>query len=353
MLSLTCKANGIYLMRERGGGGSGSQEEIDYVSIDEMRKYVSLALHGREDEVFMLDYIFICFLLGNDFLPHPLMLSIKHSGIDILCNAYKSVYEERGGADTCIVEKKKTGGDGDGDGKAVYAINYDFLKDMLRHLMMVENDSITEIMKDYDQMNFINKRFMDPVDKYAYDVDFTPLREKSANRKIISQYHPKNPMWRNAYYYHLFGINPHTDLQGINDTCKNFLDGLEWNVNYYFNGVFSHNWFYKYPHAPTIKDLYHMVVNMTGDTRGCEKKCEEELVIKPWEQLLIVLPYHSKYLVPEKYRKYITDARLGCSHMYPTEFYIHTHLKRQLWECIPILPVIDIHRFLRMVRSGA
>ena len=35
------------------------------------------------------DYIFMCFLLGNDFMPHFPALNIRTVGIDILLNVYR------------------------------------------------------------------------------------------------------------------------------------------------------------------------------------------------------------------------------------------------------------------------
>jgi 5'-3' exoribonuclease 2 len=52
----------------------------------------------REDvERFIDDFIFMCFLVGNDFLPHLPMLNIATGGIDVLLYLYKNRINFYGG----------------------------------------------------------------------------------------------------------------------------------------------------------------------------------------------------------------------------------------------------------------
>jgi 5'-3' exonuclease len=127
-LSLASQRNNIYLIRESqelgkevsspaaggaGGAGGGGASKFKYVSIDILRECIiqeiiyRVADEGDEKmekkiidngNKFVNDFIFSCFLLGNDFVPNIVSLSLKtqnnkiENGLDVLFEKYGDVF---------------------------------------------------------------------------------------------------------------------------------------------------------------------------------------------------------------------------------------------------------------------
>ena len=111
-------------------------------------------------------------------------------------------------------------------------------------------------------------------------------------------------------------------------------------ANYYFNKCASWDWYYPFDHAPFISDMAIFFKKYDMD------KVEFELgnALKPTEQLLSVLPSQSSYLLPAKYRKLMTDIKSPIINLYPIDYELDMLYKRKYWECIPILPDLEIDK---------
>ena len=132
----------------------------------------------------------------------------------------------------------------------------------------------------------------------------------------------------------------------------NYLEGIIWSFEYYLNGCIDNHWFYKYSYSPTLHDIYNYCITnpkWIEETYESFKKNNKENTFKfdTLTQLLCVLPYNSKNLIPEKYQCIMTDLKYGCVHYYPTSFENNKYHRSYLHECTPIIPEIDVNKIIK------
>jgi 5'-3' exonuclease len=64
--------------------------------------------------------------------------------------------------------------------------------------------------------------------------------------------------------------------------------------------------------------------------------------ITPFEQLLVILPPQSSFLLPPTLAKLITNPKSSLAHLYPLEFQVDFLYKHKYYEGIPRLPELEI-----------
>ncbi len=324
MLSLTCNKKYIYLMRE----ASEFKKKIEgfkYVDIELLRNYTSQYLYDGlyEKTSYLNDYVFICFFLGNDFLPHISYLNIKNDDITKLCDIYREIYQNLN--EFAIIYD---------DVENKYKINLKFLKQFVKLISEKEQELMFNSYNEY-KINFYNtkKIFNNDLEKFIYELDWSPLKNRKDINDITDPY-----LWKTTYYNKLLKINPLTDITFVDKIIKNYLDGLLWNVDYYFNGVYNNDWYYEYNYAPCLSDVHRYLMKDIWEM----KIHNTNITITPLEQLCLVLPYQSKHLLPIKYQALYDNLKYKIIYFYPITFELSTFLKSQLWECIPLLPKIKL-----------
>ena len=88
----------IYLFRETPHFIQSINSELEpnesyILDIPELAKVITLDMNNGEElkQNRVYDYIFLCFFLGNDFMPHFPAINIRTGGVDKMLNAYKHV----------------------------------------------------------------------------------------------------------------------------------------------------------------------------------------------------------------------------------------------------------------------
>ena len=274
----------IYLFREtphfiQSIDNSLEPEANYFLDIPELTKSIvknmnndrELTLEQQKNKVF--DYIFLCFFLGNDFLPHFPAINIRSGGVDKLLNAYKATIGETNGYIT--------------DGNI---INWNNLRKVVTFLADLEEDFI---IKEHRSRNNKEKYLLPentPEEKFK-KFEATPIFERDMEKYI----NPVKSNWQSRYYYGLFNIN-HLEEDKIRDVAINYIQGLEWTMKYYTTGCPDWRWNYKYNYPPLLKDLIKYIPVFNKEFVPMKPANPVSEIV----QLCYVLPRSSLKLIPSK-----------------------------------------------------
>ena len=258
------------------------------------------------------DYIFICFLLGNDFLPHFPSINIRNNGFYKLLNCYNSVFKNTSlsltyGNKICWNNLRK------------------FIK----------------VLTDYEERNLRNEYIQrDKLEKRQRITNDTSIEDKYLTlpihqREVEKYINPFKEKWRERYYTSLFDFEPHPFY--LNNVCTNYLEGLEWTFKYYNDDCYDWNWCYNYHYPPLLTDLIQYIPHF--DTIMIEKKPISP--VHPYIQLSYVIPQEYNDLLPQHIREKLLSIK---DNIYPDKLDISWAFCNYFWQCHLKLPNININQ---------
>jgi 5'-3' exonuclease len=257
------------------------------------------------------DYIFMCFFLGNDFLPHFPALNIRTHGIQVLLDIYRlhigGVYGRS------LTEKD--------------SISWKWVNKFIYEISIIEHQLL---VNEYNfRQKYENWKFKETTNEEKLDIiDNIPIIYRE-DEKYISV---KQPYWENRFYRTLFDLE-YNDAN-IFKICMNYIEGLEWTFVYYTKGCTDWRWKYNYHYAPLFKDLHRYIphFNMTFiKTRHPP--------FSKYMQLSYVLPVSQHHHLPKKIQLYLQQYH---AHLFPSSYRFKFAFKRYFWEAHCILPEIDM-----------
>ena len=262
------------------------------------------------------DYIFLCFFLGNDFMPHFPALNIRTRGIDRLMAAYASVVAPTG----CTLV---SGCD----------VNWPGVRKLVDHLVKQEHEFILE---EYSIRSKQVRRVRGPQPTIDDELNAIPLRQRQDELYIA----PDTDRWQERYYRTLFGTEPN-DAR-IKEICINYLEGLEWTLRYYTSGCPDWRWCYRYDYPPLLEDLIRYIPSLP--TRFLND--HPPAPVPDLAQLSYVLPVPSLGLLPEQLRNRLMQDHHS---WYEPDRPLKTAFCKYLWEAHPQLEHIDLDVLLKVV----
>ena len=295
------------------------------MDIYELNEKINLEMTNQKGKNCIYDYIFLCFFLGNDFMPHFPALNIRTNGIQILLETYFQLF---GSTKEVIVDEKK-----------IYWKN---LKKLIYTLSKNEEEYGIEEMKIRAKManklKYNNNNNNNDNNNKEHELMSLPLSDRKSENYINIGVDG----WQERYYSELFGIEINDERK--KQICLNFLEGLDWNFKYYTIDCPDWTWRYNYKYPPLLQDLFKYIPEF--DTQFIEFKKADP--VAPLVQLSYVLPRNSLDLLPnELYEKLI----LKHGDLYKLDFEIQWAYCKYFWESHIILPSINISTLENIVNS--
>lgn len=312
-------------------------EPLCFVSIDETKgrvnEYIQSIANNTTKRDYINDFILICFLLGNDFLPHIPSLDIKNHGMDIVLDAYvKNLLPQDAG----IVLLK--------DGKVT--INMGIFRKFICHLAGREHGYFVHSLPRYlENMGKKECPHVDPYDREIWEWE---------NLKNIVRDDPiqlgvgNSEDYKFRYYEHYFQIIQN-QRSFVWSASHQYLVGIWWTTKYYFETCPSWDWQYAFLHAPFMSDISRVCDDPSFDINKLGFKWSQP--VTPFVQLLAVLPPSSHSLLPKSYQHLMTHANSSIIDLFPVQHREDTIGKTMNWKCVPLIPPADIVRIQAVVQN--
>lgn len=227
------------------------------------------------------DFVFMSFLIGNDFIK-------RAPGIDILTGSIDK-----------IIELYKDNGSMYGHITSDSGFNNHSLKQFFVKISQLEQqlfDTKLENLSKYISDPLFNKYIVNgEFDLQNYKTEYYNTKFTAVKEKVVQEY----------------------------------IQGIQWILGYYTNGIPSWKWYYPFNYAPFISDI------AKGDFSRIQYARSEP--VDAFLQLLTVLPPHSMHLLPSP----LNELYLQFPEQFPTEVEFDAGGKRHDYEAEVLLPDIN------------
>lgn len=315
-------------------------KEMIFVSIKETRNAYNKDIKKRLESFncakcireidFSNDLIFVCFLLGNDFLPHFPSINIHNEGLDELIESYLKVL---------LILKAPLIGEN-------IQINNIFFQMMLEDMGKKEEDYFCNKLYISVEKHKRRRCFEDDAyKKELWEIDNLKKDKVKDNLQLGTD---SEDVWRYRYYEYYFKLTGKQENY-IEKISELYLDGIKWITQYYFFECIDWKWSYPCHHAPFISDMAKYMQKNNIDLNKIEFKNNKHIPMM--SQLTSVFPPSCKYYLPESYRCLVSDFNSPIIDMFPKSVQVDTLYKNQLYQCVPFIPYLDIDRVLEATKD--
>ncbi|XP_076874177.1 5'-3' exoribonuclease 2 [Brachyhypopomus gauderio] len=372
-----------------------SEQEFIFIRLCVLREYLQRELTMAslpfpfDFERSVDDWVFMCFFVGNDFLPHLPSLEIREGAIDRLVGIYKDVVHRTGGyltengfvnlervelimqavgvAEDNIFKKRKEDDENfkrrmkekkkrmKTEQAPAYLPGGQFAPQALggRDRPMAVQNARQAAMdmrmqgNRYQQNKDAAESLKAMLRNGSKDaagcsdgVDRSGLKRKAEDSD--SEPEPEDNVrlweqgWKQRYYKTKFDVDE-SDDEFRKKVVKCYVEGLCWVLRYYYQGCASWKWYFPFHYAPFASDFKDIKDMFTDFEMGTKP-------FRPLEQLMGVFPAASGNFLPTTWRALMIDPDSSIIDFYPDDFAIDLNGKKFAWQGVALLPFVDERR---------
>ncbi|XP_071484047.1 5'-3' exoribonuclease 2-like [Diadema antillarum] len=365
----------------------GAETEFIFLRLNVLKEYLEKELWMTglpfpfDLERAIDDWVFMCFFVGNDFLPHLPSLEIREGAIDRLIRLYKkAVYKtkgyltENGVVNLSRVQLMMTdlGEAEDEIFKKRRVTELGFRqrnKDKKRRMQQSapafvpggvlaptaagaapSSGSAQQILDQRKEarMSWRDRANQDAASELRASLTGggnEPRGTKRTHSQAEEEDEDKDDTvrlwedgWKERYYQNKFDV-PSTDIEFRSKVVRCYVEGLCWVLRYYYQGCASWKWYFPYHYAPFASDFLD-VGRLPNDFEKGTKP------FKPLEQLMSVFPAASGNFLPPTWRRLMMNIDSPIIDFYPNDFQIDLNGKKYAWQGVALLPFVDERRLL-------
>lgn len=266
------------------------QQNQDYVLSTEIFKLLIseyITNINKINQNIIDDIIFIFTIFGDDFLPKLEAIQVNNHYEKVL-DIYKKIYTEN-----YIIYSDDN----------IKKINLKQLQTFFNELQKLELPNLLSMFN----IQKSNKLTLDTISTKEYtrkknsSFNDDPLDEKIINN-VNKDIHDSNYLEEQySVKYYLYPKNTFYNKYLINkdNAVKEYVNGLSWVFDYYFNGILNYNWYYPYQKAPFIEDIVEYLNKLSLLPIINESY---PLLLSPIEQAVYTSPIEITSLLSSKYQ---------------------------------------------------
>lgn len=232
---------------------------------------------------YLRQFLFVCSIFGNDFLPRIQMFMCLPDGMNFIRHCWEK--------DLHVSRKREN----------FYDLIFPLFSVLERHELEFLEEQKSLCSGSLADPKFLNHTLLNSKDYNAYKVN----------------------------YYQKAGVSTEEEIKNM---CIDYIKSLIWVEKYYTKGIEFASWTWRYPYfyAPLMTDLKKYITPKVLSTLlETERNGVDEGPVDPFLQLLFVLPPQSSALLPVGFRKLFKNET-----NYPTSFDIDREGKRYEHEAV-------------------